>query len=54
MTRCEELQNKIDDCTSKAINTSDKNLKAFYSNAAKGFQMKLENLTVEECSEVVE
>lgn len=53
MTKCEYLLNEIDKCITKAIKTSDANLKAFYANAAIGFKTRLDSLTVEECRETV-
>lgn len=48
MTNCEYLLNEIDRCVTKAITTSDANMKAFYAKAAIGFKARLENMTVEE------
>lgn len=48
MTRFEELEQLAEDCKKKANNTTDKKLKTFYANAAKGFLIKLRKLTIEE------
>ena len=53
MTKCEQLQKKIDECITKAMNTTNGYLKTFYANAAYGFKRKLETMTVEELTKRV-
>lgn len=53
MTKCEYLLNMADKCTARANIERDPNLKKFYANAAIGFRIKLEKLSLEECGEQV-
>lgn len=53
MTQYEKMMNKADECTSKAIAAKDVNIKAFYYNASKGYEMKAKNLTIKEGMEQV-
>lgn len=54
MTKYEELMDKADKATEKAIKAKDVDLALFYVRASEGYKMKLEQLTLEEAMEVVE
>ena len=54
MTKCEELQNKIDSYITRAINADDVDVKAFFYKAAKHIEYTRDNMLVEELSKVVE
>lgn len=51
MTKGEYLQNKIDECITKANSISDVNLKMFYINASRGFEKRRESMKLSELSE---
>lgn len=44
MTKCAELQMKMDRALTKALEQKDQNLKRFFFNAAKGYEAKLKKL----------
>ena len=46
MSLCEYLQNQRDWCISQAISVKDGNMKTFFTNAAEGFQRRLESMTI--------
>lgn len=53
MTKYEDLIKRADDCTIKAAETNDVNLKIFYTNASEGFKSKASKLTLKEAGEQV-
>lgn len=53
VTLGENLQLKADVLTLQAMETSDKNLRAFYINASLGYKLKMQKLTVSELSKIV-
>lgn len=48
MTKYEYLMNKADECGKRALDSTDVNLKKFYSNASIGFTKKARDLTVDQ------
>ena len=48
MTKGAYLQMQADECTRRAVASSDINLKCFYVSAAEGFRRRLEKLTIQE------
>lgn len=50
MTKCEEMQMKIDEYMTKAIQSDDVDVKALYYRASKFLEKKRDGMTVEELS----
>lgn len=48
MTKCESMQMKIDEYMTKAIQTEDVDVKAFFYKASKFLEKKRDGMTVEE------
>ena len=53
MTRYTLLKMRVDVCTRLASKAQDSYLATFYANSAKGYQEKLDKLTLAEANEVV-
>ena len=49
MTKGEYIIRQIDECTTKARETADENLRKFYINAAEGFRTRIEKMSLDEC-----
>lgn len=54
MTTYEYYKFQIAEYEKKAKETTDGNLKTFYTNAAAGFKTKLETLTLEKAGEIAQ
>lgn len=53
MTRLEKLINKKDFCETQAREAKNVGLKTFWTNASKGFEKQMYELTIEEAQEEV-
>lgn len=56
MTVCEQIQNKIDNCTKNALfflNKEDGKMTTFWLSARNGFIEKRDNLTLEEAMQII-
>lgn len=53
MNYCEYLRSKIIQCENEIRKISDENLLKFWESARKGFELRLENSTIEGLEKVV-